>query len=381
MANEKKDYYSVLGVEKNASSDEIKSAYRRLAKKYHPDLNKDNPDAANKFKEINEAYEVLGDDTKRHNYDQYGSADGANFGDFFSGGGFGGSGFSANFGGGFSDIFSDLFSAFGGSGSKAQATMQGEDINIELSIPFEDACFGTTKTVKINKIETCMFCNGTGAKNGTEYTTCSECNGSGRVRYTQNTIFGTTIREGVCKTCNGTGKKIKEKCSDCGGKGYKKISKNVNVKIPAGIDTDQILRLKGEGNSPLRKGINGDLNVRIKVEPHKVLQRKGYDLYLDLNVPYTTCILGGNVQIPTLNGLFNLEIKELTQPNTVMRLKGKGVKLLNRDSYGDLVVTIKCEFPKSLDRKTKDVLKKAQLLQSDNDYAKYKSYLSKIKSL
>ena len=383
MANEKKDYYSILGVEKNASNDEIKSAYRRLAKKYHPDLNKDNPDAANKFKEINEAYEVLGDDTKRHNYDQYGSADGANFGDFFSGGGgFGNGGFSANFGGGFSDIFSDLFSAFGGGGSsRAQASMQGEDIDVELSIPFEEACFGTTKAIKINKIETCSSCSGTGAKGGTEFTTCSDCKGTGRVRFTQNTIFGTTIREGVCKTCNGTGKKIKEKCADCSGKGYKKVAKSVNVKVPAGIDNDQILRLKGEGNSPLGKGVSGDLNVHIKVQPHKLLVRKGFDLYLDLNVPYTTCILGGVVQVPTLNGLYNLEIKELTQPNTIMRLKGKGVKLLNRDSYGDLVVTIKCEFPKSLDKKTKDVLKQVQLLSSDNDYTKYKTYLGKIKNL
>lgn len=381
MANEKKDYYNILGVDKNASSDEIKSAYRRLAKKYHPDLNKDNPDAANKFKEINEAYEVLGDDTKRHNYDQYGSADGAGFGDFFSGGGFGNGGFSANFGGGFSDIFSDLFSAFGGGGAKTQPSAQGEDIVTELSISFEEACFGTTKNIKISRIETCSSCSGTGAKNGTEYTTCNECNGTGRVRFTQNTIFGTTIREGVCKTCNGTGKKIKDKCTECNGKGYKKVQKNVSVKVPAGIDSDQILRLKGEGNSPLRKGVNGDLNVRIKVEPHKVLLRKGYDLYLDLSVPYTTCILGGVVQIPTLNGLYNLEIKELTQPNTIMRLKGKGVKLLNRDSYGDLVVTIKCEFPKTLDKKTKETLQKVRLLSSDNDFTKYKNYLGKIKSL
>ena len=151
--------------------------------------------------------------------------------------------------------------------------------------------------------------------------------------------------------------------------------------MPAGIDNDQILRLKGEGNSPLGKGVSGDLNVHIKVQPHKLLVRKGFDLYLDLNVPYTTCILGGVVQVPTLNGLYNLEIKELTQPNTIMRLKGKGVKLLNRDSYGDLVVTIKCEFPKSLDKKTKDVLKQVQLLSSDNDYTKYKTYLGKIKNL
>ena len=372
MAN--KDYYSILGVEKNASADDIKSAYRRLAKKYHPDLNKDNPEAANKFKEVNEAYEVLGNDQKRHNYDQYGSADGGNFNDFFGGNG----GFSGNFSGGFTDIFSDLFSAFGG-GSRAQQQAVGDDINVDLSISFEEACFGTTKNVNVSRVESCSHCSGTGAKNGTEYTTCGECKGSGRVRYTQNTIFGTTIREGVCKTCNGSGKIIKEKCSNCNGKGYKKINKEIAIKVPAGIDNDQVLRLRGEGNAPTRKGVNGDLNVRIKVVPHKLLVRKGYDLYLDLNLPYTTCLLGGEVIIPTLNGDYKLEIKELTQPNTVMRLKNKGIKHLNRETNGDLIVNIKCEFPKSLDKKTKSLLKDIEILSDKNDYTKYKNYLSKIK--
>lgn len=373
---ESKDYYKTLGVEKSASADEIKSAYRRLAKKYHPDLNKDNPEAANKFKEINEAYEVLSDDKKRQNYDQFGSAEGgANFSDFFGGG----NGFSGSFSGGFSDIFSDLFSAFGG-GARTNISEKGEDINLEMTISFEEAAFGATKNITVNKYETCSSCSGTGAKNGKEYTTCSDCKGTGRARFVQNTLFGTTVQEGSCKTCNASGRIIKEKCETCSGKGYKRVSKEISVKIPAGIDNGQTLRLKGEGNAPLRKGINGDLNIKIKVQQHKVLVRNGFDIELELNVPFTTCILGGVVSIPTLNGKYDLTIKELTQSGTVMRLKNKGVKYLNRDLYGDMLVTIKSEVPKSLDKKIKSLLKDIELLSSDSDYAKYKSFLDKTQN-
>lgn len=372
-----KDYYKVLGVDKNASADEIKSAYRKLAKKYHPDLNKDSKEAGEKFKEVNEAYEVLSDPTKKSNYDQYGSSEGPqNFGDFFSGAG--NSGFSSsNFSGGFSDIFSDLFSAFGS--SRQRTVERGEDINIEISISLEDSAFGATKYVTINKIEACKECFGTGAKNGTEFQTCSACNGTGRVKVTQNTIFGTTIRETGCKACNATGKIIKEKCSACSGKGYNKVNKEVAIKIPAGIDDEQVLRLREEGNAPLRSGISGDLNIKIRVLPHKVLVRKGFDLLLDLHVPFTTCLLGGVVEIPTLEGKYKLEIKELTQSGTIMRIKGKGIKHLNRDGRGDLVVTIKSEAPKSLDRKTKDLLKEIDKNLKESDFTKYKSFLDKAK--
>ena len=369
MAN--KDYYNTLGVDKNASADEIKSAYRKLAKKYHPDLNKDNNEAAEKFKEINEAYEVLGDEKKRSNYDQFGSADGQpNFGDFFGGN-------AGGFSGGFSDIFSDIFSAFGG--GKASRVERGEDIDIAINLTFEEAAFGCTKEIVIPKIESCTDCSGTGAKNGKEYTTCQTCNGTGKVRFTQNTFFGTTIQEGPCKECNGTGKKIKEKCSSCGGKGYKKVQKTVKVKIPAGIDNGQTITMRGEGNSPVRKGVNGDLHIYVRVASHKILVRAGADLHLELNIPYTLALLGGKVEIPTLNGVYNLEIKECTNSGTIMRLKGKGMKFVNRDAYGDLLVTIKTEPPKSLDKKTKELLKQISEINSVNNYPKYKSYLDKIK--
>ncbi|MDD4816282.1 MAG: DnaJ domain-containing protein, partial [Clostridia bacterium] len=280
----KKDYYEILGIEKNASADEIKSAYRKLAKKYHPDINKA-PEAQTKFKEINEAYEVLGDETKKSNYDQFGSAEGQpNFEDIFGGAGGG-------FSGGFGDIFSDIFGAFGGNKTRQSRVMEkGEDINLQMTISFEEAIFGTTKDIQVSKYETCEHCQGTGARNGTEFKTCPECQGTGRVRYTQNTFFGTTIREGVCKSCNGTGKIVKDKCNDCGGKGYNKIKKIISVKIPAGIDNDQVLRMQGQGNAPTRQGIPGDLNIKINILPHKILVRKGIDIFLDLWLPYTTLI-------------------------------------------------------------------------------------------
>lgn len=371
MAN--KDYYSILGVEKTASADEIKSAYRRLAKKYHPDLNK-TEEAAAKFKEINEAYEVLGDDKKRANYDQFGTADGAQFG----GGGAGGfNDFFRQAGGagGFSDIFSDIFSAFGGGGRSERVAERGDDINLEINLTFQEAVFGCEKPITFGKIEKCPDCNGTGAKNGREFTTCPDCNGTGRVRYQQNTMFGTTIREAGCSRCNATGRIIKEKCATCNGKGYKKVNKTINLKVPAGIDDGQTLRMRGEGNSPIRDGIAGDLNVRIRVMPDKVLTRKENDIYLDLYVPFTTALLGGKVEIPTVNGPYTLTIPELTISGTVMRLKNKGVKYLNREYYGDMLVTIKAEPPRSLDKKTRAMIEELQKAIGDKSYPKSSKFI------
>ncbi len=376
MAN--KDYYEILGVPKGADADEIKSAYRRLAKKYHPDLNK-TEEAAEKFKEINEAYEVLGDDKKRANYDQYGSADGpqfgggaGGFGDFFGGGG---QGF-----GGFSDIFSDIFSAFGGGGGRnSRVQERGEDINLSMKLSFDEAVFGVEKTILVNKIEKCSKCNGTGAKNGKEFTTCSDCRGSGRVRIQQNTMFGTTIRESVCPKCGGSGKNIKEKCEECSGKGAKRTQTQIKVKVPAGIDDGQTIRMRGEGNAPFGEGVSGDLNIKVSVENHKIFKRNGFDLMFDLYVPFTTCLLGGKVEIPLSKGTTMLEIKEGTISGTVMRLKNKGVKMLNRDSFGDLVVTIKSEPPKSMGKKVKELLKEIDRNLAENDFPKHREFKNKMK--
>ena len=352
-----KDYYQILGVEKNASQDEIKSAYRKLAKKYHPDLNKDNPDAADKFKEVNEAYEVLGDEKKRQNYDQFGTADGsgADFSDFFKNGGFNFS--SSSGGGGFSDIFSDLFGAFGGGSTRGGNTMErGDDINVQINLTFEEACFGVKKDIRISKYEKCGDCKGTGARGGTEYSVCPECGGTGRVTYQQNTMFGRTITQGICKKCNGTGKIIKEKCATCSGKGYQKVNKVVSVNIPAGIDNGQIITMRGEGNAPVREGIAGDLHIVVNVLAHKLFVRKGYDLYYDLYLPFARLILGGKVDVPTLEGKYTIDIKECTQSGTIYRIKNKGVKVLKSTGYGDLIVTVKGEAPKNLDKRKNKTL-------------------------
>lgn len=379
MAN--KNYYEILGVDKSASADEIKSAYRRLAKKYHPDLNKA-PEAAEKFKEINEAYEVLGDDKKRANYDQYGSADGPQFGGADSAGGFGDFfGGGQGFGGGFSDIFSDIFSAFGGgAGRQSRVQERGDDINVRMNLTFDEAIFGVEKIISFNRIETCAKCSGTGAKNGKEYTTCSDCGGAGRVRIQQNTMFGTTIREGICPRCNGTGKIIKEKCDECAGKGYKKAVAQVKVKVPAGIDDGQTLRMRGEGNGATGpNGINGDLNIKVSVSSHPIFKRVGQDLLFDLYVPFTTCLLGGTVEIPLTKGTKTIEIKEGTQSGTVMRLKGCGVKYLKREAYGDMLVTIKSEPPKKMKKEVVDLLKQIDSKFDENDFPKYKEFKNKIK--
>ncbi len=370
-----KNYYDILGLSKDASADDIKSAYRRLAKQYHPDVNK-TAEAGEKFKEINEAYSVLSDPTKKGNYDQYGSADGPNPSDFFGGsGGFGAGGF--NFGG-----FEDLFNIFGGGmGTQSQhsAAQRGQDLRTQINLSFEEAVFGCKKEINISKVETCSSCSGTGAKNGTKYTTCKDCNGSGYVKYTENSIFGRVVKTGICKSCNGTGKKIIEKCDECNGNGYKKVNKTVTLNIPAGIDNGQIMTLRGEGDAGIRGGQNGDLQVVFNVKPHKLLVRDGFDLYLKLHVPFYTLLLGGEVEIPLASGSTMLKIPELTQSNTVFKLKNKGIKFLNKDSYGTLIVQVIGESPKSLSKDEKKKLMELKEGMGDSDFSKYNSYLKDMK--
>ncbi len=371
----KKNYYDVLGVDKSATPDQIKSAYRKLAKQYHPDLNKDNPDAAEKFKEVNEAYECLSDSTKRANYDQFGSAEGVNPNDFFggnAGGGFGG------FGG-----FEDLFNIFGGGfgNARANTAMQGEDLQIRINLTFKEAVFGCKKELNIPRVETCAECHGTGARGGTRYHTCNECNGTGTIRYTENTMLGRMIRQGVCKTCNGTGKIIDEKCTACGGNGYSKVTSKISVNVPAGIDDGQVLTMRGKGNAGIRGGANGDLHIIVSVAPHPVLNRDGYDLTLKLYVPFTTLLLGGEVEVPLTDGYTMLKIPELTQSNTVFKLKGKGIKNLNSNSYGNIIVTVIGETPKSLSKEDKAALARMRDTISTANYSRYKSYLKDIQNM
>lgn len=376
-----KDYYKTLGVEKSASIDEIKSAYRKLAKQYHPDLNPNNPDAAQKFKEINEAYEVLSDANKRSNYDQFGSATN-NPNDFFGGGGrgFGGANFGNGSFSGFEDIF-DIFSSFGGRSRSASRNTPGEDILTRINLSFKEAVFGCEKTLRVTRTEKCEHCSGTGAKNGTAYQTCSECHGTGRVRYSQDTIFGRIVNEGVCKTCNGSGKIIKEKCEECNGKGIYKTTKEIKINIPAGIDNGQVITMRNNGNASTNGGTNGDLQIEVTVTPHEMLARDGYNLYIDLPIPYTLAFLGGKINVPTCDGVYELTIPALTQPNTVFKLKGKGVKNLNKDAKGDLIVTVRVEMPKTSSKQEKTIIEELQKASSIQNYQKSKAYLDKLNKL
>lgn len=371
-----RNYYDVLGVDKNASEDEIKSAYRKLAKKYHPDLNKDNPEAATKFKEVAEAYEVLSDSTKRSNYDQYGSADGPQFNGFGGAGG----GFSSQGFGGFEDIF-NIFSSFGGGSSRSQSMAQrGNDLLIRMNLTFEEAVFGVEKTITLTKTDNCSHCNGTGAKDGSAYTTCPECSGTGQVRYTQNSFFGQITQVGVCKTCNGTGKKIKERCSYCNGKGTNKVTKQIKVNVPAGINNEQTIIMREEGEAGVRGGKNGDLKIIVSVAPHKLLVRDEFDLKLTLPIQFTTSILGGKVTIPTLEGNYELTIPACTQTGTVFRLKNKGVQKLKRVARGDLIVTVQVEMPKNITDTERQTLQALANSFKESDYAKVSEYNKKLSS-
>lgn len=373
-----KNYYETLGVKKEASADEIKSAYRKLAKQYHPDLNKDSQ-SAEKFKEINEAYEVLSDPTKKSNYDQFGSANGPNPNDFF-GGGAGGNFGGFNFGG-FEDIF-NIFGNFGGGGARQASTaIHGEDITVKLNLTFEEAVFGVSKNITIPRVETCHVCNGTGAKHGTAYKTCKECNGSGHVKYTENSLFGRIIKTGICKTCNGTGKEITEKCDVCNGNGYLKEQKTVSVNIPAGIDDGQVITMRNQGNAGIRGGENGDLQIIISIKPHKLLIRDGFDLNLKLYVPFYLLLSGGEITIPLAKGTHKLAIPPLTQSNTTFKLKGKGIKHLNSSSVGNLNVVVIAETPKTLSKEDKHNLEKLQAGLKDSAFARYKSYLNELNDI
>lgn len=373
MAN--KDYYSILGVSKSATDDEIKKAYRQMAKKYHPDLNPGDSTAAEKLKEVNEAYEVLSDKTKRSNYDNYGDPNGmgANFGS--NGGGFN----FSNFGGGFGDIFSDIFSGFsGGRTRNATSPMQGADIQARVNLSFEEAAFGCKKSVSLSRTEACEVCHGTGAKNGTAYKTCSRCGGSGTITTTQNTMFGQMMSQATCPDCGGKGRIIIEKCPTCAGAGYSRKNRSIELNIPGGVNNDTVLTLRGQGEAGKNGGPAGDLQLLIKVMPHKVLKRDGYDCLQDVYVSFTDALLGKKVDIVGINETLSITIPPLTQTGTIITVKGKGTKQLNRSGYGDMFAKIIVEMPKSLNKTQKDLI--AQLDESidQNQYAKKKQYNSKI---
>ncbi len=367
---DKRDYYEVLGVGKNATGDEIKKAYRKLAKQYHPDVNVNKEEASEKFKEASEAYGVLSDEQKRRQYDTFGHAAfdqtaGAR------GGGFGG---FDDFMGGFGDIFDSIFGGGGGRTARRTGPVRGSDLRMELRITFEEAAFGVSKEVRLNKDEACAACGGTGAKKGTSPKTCGSCGGSGQIRQQRNTAFGSFVNVVDCPDCGGRGSIIKDPCPDCGGRGILNKLKTINVDIPAGIDNGQIMTLRGEGAAGQRGGQPGDLQIYVYVQPHKFFAREGYDLYIDIPVSFVDAALGAEIVVPTLDGKAKLKMGEGTQTGTVFRLKDKGVTHLHSTRKGSLFVKVNIEVPKKLNEKQKTLLREFAKLSH-----KEKSFFERVK--
>ena len=373
MAN-KRDYYEVLGVDKNASPDDIKKAYRKLAKESHPDLHPDDKTAEARFKELNEANEVLSDPDKRARYDQFGM-DGPNMGGFDPSG-FGGFGGFGGGMGGFEGIFDQLFGGMGGQ-QRRNAPMQGNDLRYSLRISFEEAAFGAKKSFEFTREENCDTCQGSGAKPGTHAETCQTCKGTGQVRSSGG--FMVTVRP--CNACGGTGKIIKERCMDCSGNGRVRKKRTANVNIPAGIDDGQVIVMNGQGEPGYNGGPNGDLQIVINVRPHKLFKRDGRDLYLNMPISFTQAALGADIDVPTLSGKVSYRIPEGTQTGARFRLKGHGIQQLHGSGKGDLMLTVQVEIPKKLSEKQKELLKQFEQSLSGKEYADSKSFLDKVKSL
>ncbi len=374
MAN-KRDYYEVLGVAKNATDDEIKKAYRKKAKECHPDLHPDDKSAAERFKELNEANEVLSDPQKRARYDQFGFEDpmggmGAN-GNPFGGFDFGGMG-------GMGDIFDQLFNGgMGGRTSRNQGPVAGNDLRYELHITFEEAAKGCQKSFEIYRNELCETCKGTGAKPGTAPVTCPTCQGTGQVR--QSGGWMTTVR--TCSACGGTGKMIKDKCASCGGSGRVRKKRTVTVKVPAGIDHGQTIIMNGQGEPGLRGGPAGDLYIVVGVKPHKLFKRDGFNLLLEMPVSFVTAALGGDLEVPTLSGPIKYRIPEGTQPGTEFRIKGNGIQQLRGSGKGDLILRVKVEIPKRLNNRQKELLRQFESTTSDREYDNRKGFMDRVKEL
>lgn len=380
----KRDYYEVLGVSKNATQDELKKAYRKLARQYHPDLHKDDPSCAEKFKECSEAYSVLSDEQKRAQYDQFGHAafenGGGGGGNPF--GGFGGFGGFGQGGAGMEDIF-DMF--FGGQGRGGQGQrrgpQRGNDMRVDMEITFEEAAFGIEKIITINRDEKCDHCHGNGAEPGSKVETCSDCHGTGTIRVTQNTVFGQMVNERTCGRCGGSGKIISKKCGVCGGRGTVKKDKKLTVKIPAGVDNGSRLRVAGEGEAGMMGGPSGDLYVYLYVKDHKFFGRDGTTVTCEVPINIVQATLGAEIEVPTLDGKVTMKVPEGTQPGKVLRIRGKGIPSLRGGGRGDQLVRVKVVVPTNLTDKQKDQLRKFEDVCGDNINPEEKGFIDKFKDL
>ena len=371
----KRDYYEVLGVPKTASTEDIKKAYRKLAKECHPDLHPNDKNAEARFKELNEANEVLSDPDKRARYDQFGIAGPQN--PFGAGGaGFDFSGFGGM--GGMGDILDQLFGGMGGSSSaRRNAPRAGEDIQYELKISFEEAAKGCEKSFDFMREEVCDVCHGSGAKPGTQPKTCPTCKGTGQVR----TQSGFMMYTGPCSTCKGTGKIVTDKCESCGGSGYKRLRRTARVPIPAGIDNGNPVVLRGQGGPGVNGGPAGDLIIFISVRPHKLFKRNGTTLLLEMPISFTQAALGADIDVPTLDGTVKYHIPEGTQSESEFRIRGQGLPRVGSSLKGDLVVHVKVEVPKRMSEKQKELLRQFDAISTGREYEGSKSFLDKVKSL
>ncbi|WP_278320247.1 molecular chaperone DnaJ [Inediibacterium massiliense] len=372
----KRDYYEVLGVDKGADQDSIKRAYRKMAMKYHPDRNPGDKEAEEKFKEANEAYEVLGDQNKRAKYDQFGHA-GV---DPNAQGGFGGfGGFGA---GGFGDIFEDIFDMFGGGFSgRRSGPQKGADLKYELGITFKEAAFGAKKEITIQRHENCSNCNGTGAKKGTNKKTCSKCNGSGEIRYATRTPLGQFVNVKPCDACNGEGSIIENPCPKCHGTGKELKNKKIQINIPAGVDTGSVIPLRGEGEPGEKGGPQGDLYIVLRVKPHEIFKRDGNDVICEIPITFVQAALGDELQVPTLDGQVKYKIPEGTQSGTIFRMKGKGIPNVRGYGRGDLYIKIIVEVPKKLNDKQKELLKKFADVMGEDVHEQRKTFFDKVKEV
>lgn len=369
---DKRDYYEVLGIEKSASEDEIKKAYRKLAKQYHPDMNPGDKVAEQKFKEVNEAYDILSDPDKKAKYDQYGHAA------FDPSQGYGGAG---GFGFGDFDI-SDIFSSFFGGGmsssGRRNGPVRGEDVRTRVSLTFEEAVFGCKKEISFNRIQKCPECDATGAQKGTTPKTCPDCQGKGQVNVSQRTPFGMMQTSRTCEKCGGSGKFVETPCGNCRGKGYIRVTKKLDVSIPAGIDDGQGICLRGEGCDGRNGGRAGDLTITVNVRPHAFFERDGYDIYYDVPVTFMDMTLGAEIEVPTLDGKDKIKIPEGTQTGTQFTLKGKGITYVNSTRKGNMYVTAVVEVPKNLDKKQKEKLKEFAETCGISNHQKKKNFFKKF---
>ena len=378
-AENKRDYYEVLGVQKGASEEEIKKAYKKMARKYHPDLNPGDKDAEEKFKEVNEAYEVLSDAEKKARYDQFGFAGvDPNFG--AGGGGYGG-GAGFDFGD-LGDIFGSFFGGgFGGGQTRRNpnAPQRGESIRMNLTISFEEAAFGCEKELGLDRYESCETCHGSGAAPGTSPETCPDCGGSGVVQTRRQTPMGVFASTAPCSRCGGRGKIIKEPCKDCRGSGMVRRRRKIQASVPAGIDNGQTISIRGQGHAGKNGGPAGDLLVTITVRPHELFRREGTSVLCEAPITFPQAVLGAELEIPTIDGKVKYDIPEGTQSGTTFRLKGKGIPALNGRGRGDQYVTVYIETPRNLNREQKEALKKFAEAVGENNYEERKSFFRKFK--